>query len=37
MFIFTKKDDKVYRQSIRELRNGEAIGLEQAKEELLGV
>lgn len=35
--IFSKEDEKVYRESIRELRDGEAIGLEQAKKELLGV
>ena len=35
--IFTVEDEKVYKKSIRELRNGEAISLEQAKKELLGV
>lgn len=35
--IFTPEDERVYKKSIRELRNGEAIGLEQAKKELLGV
>ena len=35
--IFTAEDEKVYKKSIRELRNGEAISLEQAKRELLGV
>lgn len=35
--IFTKEDEKVYKKSIRELRNGDAISLEQAKKELLGV
>jgi hypothetical protein len=35
--IFTVEDEKVYKKSIRELRNGEAISLEQAKKELIGV
>jgi len=35
--IFTKNDEKTYNQSIRELRDGEAIDLKQAKKELLGV
>ena len=35
--IFTEEDEKVYKKSIRELRNGEAISLEQARKELLGV
>jgi predicted phosphohydrolase len=32
--IFTEQDEKVYQKSIQELRNGEAISLDQAKQEL---
>lgn len=35
--IFTEEDEEIYEKSIRELRNGEAIDLEQARKELLGV
>lgn len=35
--IYTEEDEKAYKRAIRELKNGEAISLEQAKKELLGV
>ncbi|MCK4763236.1 MAG: hypothetical protein KAW12_13650 [Candidatus Aminicenantes bacterium] len=35
--IFTKEDQQAYRQAVRELSSGDAISLEQAKKELLGV
>lgn len=35
--IFTEEDEEIYNISIRELRDGDAIDLGQAKKELLGV
>jgi hypothetical protein len=35
--IFAEEDKEAYNQSLRELRSGEAISLEKAKKELLGV
>lgn len=35
--VFTDEDEKIYEKSIRELRSGEAISLDQAKRELLNV
>ena len=35
--IFSKEDEKAYNKAIRELQEEEAISLDQAKQELLGV
>ena len=35
--IFTEDDEKAYEKAVRELKKGEAVSLEQAKKELLGV
>lgn len=35
--IFTEDDKKAYEKAVSELQNGEAVSLDQAKKELLGV